>query len=149
MVAKPATGPKYGDLIKVAIVALKDRTGSSQQAITKYIIANYPNAKNVTALKGAFKKGVESGALVKNKGSFKVAAKPKAAPKKKVAAKPKAAPKKKVVKKAAKPAAKKKVKKASKPAAKKPAVKKTIKKASKPAAKKAKKAAPKKKAAKK
>merc|ERR1719198_2129251 len=137
MVAKPATGPKYGDLIKVAIVALKDRTGSSQQAITKYIIANYPNAKNVTALKGAFKKGVESGALVKNKGSFKVSAAAKAAPKKKVAAKlvkkaAKPAAKKKVVKKASKPAAKKA--KAKKAAPKKKVVKKVVKKAAKPAA---------------
>ena len=38
--AKKPEGPKYGDLVKGAILALKDRTGSSLVAITK--CAAYP-----------------------------------------------------------------------------------------------------------
>ncbi|CAN0059984.1 unnamed protein product, partial [Heterosigma akashiwo] len=35
----------YYDMIVKAIVALKDRTGSSPQAIKAYILANYPDVK--------------------------------------------------------------------------------------------------------
>ena len=38
---KPADHPKYIDMIKAAITALKERNGSSRQAIVKYIKANY------------------------------------------------------------------------------------------------------------
>ena len=147
---KPADHPKYLDMIVAAIVALKERTGSSRQAIKKYITANYKVGDSAgTHLKLALKRGVASGALKQVKGtgasgSFKVAEKPK--PAKKAAKKP-----------AKKPAAKKPAKKTAakkKPAAKKPAAKKskaTPKKAAKkPAAKKAaKKPAAKKPAAKK
>merc|ERR1712079_451792 len=37
----PAAHPKYSVMIAAAIAALKDRTGSSRQAILKYICANY------------------------------------------------------------------------------------------------------------
>ena len=165
---KPAEHPKYIEMISAAITALKERNGSSRQAILKYITANYKVGDNANVhLKLALKKGVTSGALAQPKGvgasgSFKLvkkAAEPKkkAAPKKKPAAakKPatkKAAPKKKVAakktttpKKAKKPA--KKASSAKKSAAKKPAKKPATKK---PAAKKAaKKSSPKKKAAKK
>merc|ERR1712224_83754 len=129
----PAAHPKYSVMIAAAITALKDRTGSSRQAILKYICANY----KVDVAKGALKMARASG---KGAGSYKVvkAEKPK---KVKKAKKPKAKKPKKV-KAAKKPAAKKakKPKKAAKkPAAKKPAAKKAAKK---PAAKKA---APKKK----
>ena len=141
--AKPADHPKYSEMIAAAIVALKERSGSSRQAILKYISANYKVGDHAgTHLKLALKRGVTGGALKQVKGtgasgSFKVAEKPKAPKKKpaakKVAKKPaakKATPKKK------KPAAKK-VKKtpAKKAAAKKPA-KKVVKKKAKKVAKK-------------
>ena len=125
---KPAEHPKYIDMITAAIVALKERTGSSRQAIVKYIKANYKVGDNADVhVKMALKRGVASGALTQPKGtgasgSFKVVK--KAEPKKKPAAK--------------------------KPAAKKPAAKKTAKKSTpkkKPAAKKAKTTTPKKKTA--
>ena len=150
--AKPAEHPAYMDMIKAAVAALKERGGSSRQAIHKYIAANYKVGDSLsTHLKLALNRGVASGKLLQAKGkgasgSFKVApavkvAKPKkkAAPKKKpVATKPsKPAPKKKpVVKKAAakkKPAAKKDAKSPNKAVAEK-AAKKAVKK---PAAKKA------------
>ena len=157
--AKPADHPKYSDMIAAAIVALKERSGSSRQAILKYISANYKVSDHAgTHLKLALKRGVTSGVLKQVKGtgasgSFKVAEKPKAPKKKPAAKKPaakktpkKPAAKKSTPKKAKKPAAKKATPKkaaAKKPAAKKPAAKKPAKK---PAAKKpAKKAAAKKK----
>ena len=155
----PAAHPKYSVMIAAAIAALKDRTGSSRQAILKYICANYKvdAAKAAGRVRLALKKLVTSKAIVaaaaagkKGAGSFKLAEKPKAA-------KPVKAKKKPAAKKAKKPAAKKPAakkpaaKKAKKPAAKKPAAKKPA--AKKPAAKKpaakakkpAKKVAPKKK----
>ena len=148
---KPAEHPKYIDMITAAIAALKERNGSSRQAILKYIKANYKVGDNCdTHVKMALKRGVASGALAQPKGtgasgSFKVVK--KAEPKKKPAAKKPAAKKpaaKKSTPKKKKPAAKKasSTKKAKKPAAKKPAAKK-------PAAKKAKKTPSKKPAAKK
>merc|ERR1712173_531331 len=135
--AKKASHPKDSVMIAAAITSLKDRTGSSRQAILKYICANY----KVDVAKGALKMARASG---KGAGSYKVvkAEKPK---KVKKAKKPKAKKPKKV-KKAKKPAAKKakKPKKAAKKhAAKKPAKKPAAKKAAKKPA--AKKAAPKKK----
>merc|ERR1712062_180830 len=121
----PAAHPPYAAMIKAAVKALKDRTGSSRQAILKYICANYKvdAAKAQSRVRIALKKMVESKALVtaaaagkKGAGSFKLPAKEPAAkkPKAKKAKKPAA-------KKAKKPAAKK----AAKPkAAKKPAAKK-------------------------
>merc|ERR1712144_95690 len=104
-VAGPAH-PPYEKMVKAALVALKDRTGSSTQAIAK-------------SLSRFLKKFVESGKLVKVKASYKLGSlktepKPKKkkvvkkkAPKKKVAKKkaPKktTAPKKKVAKKPKKP----------------------------------------------
>jgi histone H1/5 len=158
----PAAHPKYSVMIAAAITTLKDRTGSSRQAILKYICANYKvdAVKAAVQVRMALKRGVAKGALKmarasgKGAGSFKVVKVEK--PKKvKKAKKPKAKKVKKVkkVKKAAKKPAAKKAKKpkkaAKKPAAKKPAAKKPAAKkpaAKKPAAKKpaAKKAAPKK-----
>ena len=40
-VKAPAAHPKYSVMIAAAITALKDRSGSSRQAILKYICANY------------------------------------------------------------------------------------------------------------
>ena len=33
--------PKYSEMVKAAIASLKEKKGSSRQAILKYIIANY------------------------------------------------------------------------------------------------------------
>jgi hypothetical protein len=153
----PAAHPKYGEMIVAAIVALKERGGSSRQAIVKYITANYKVSDSAaTHIKSALKRGVVGGSLKQVKGSgasgsFKVADKAKPAkktktPKKPVAKKPAA---KKTPSKKKKPAAKKPVAKAAKkPAAKKAAAKKTPKKpAAKKPVKKAAKKAPKKKAA--
>ena len=148
---KPADHPKYSEMIAAAIGALKERTGSSRQAIVKYIAANYKVSESAgTHVKLALKRGVVSGSLKQVKGSgasgsFKLAEKPKPAKKKPAAKKPAAKKAKKPA--AKKPAAKKAAKKTPKKAAKKPAAKKTPKKAAKkPAAKKpAKKTAAKKK----
>merc|ERR1712129_57494 len=140
----PASHPKYSVMIATAITTLKDRTGSSRQAILKHICANnkVDAAKAAVQVLLALKRGVAKGALKmarasgKGAGSYKVVKVEK--PKKVKKAKKPKAKKVKKVKKAKKPAAKKakKPKKAAKkPAAKKPAAKK-------PAAKKA---APKKK----
>ncbi|XP_063589070.1 histone H1-beta, late embryonic-like [Penaeus indicus] len=158
--AKKPTHPQYAVMIAAAIKALKERTGSSRQAILKYIIANYKvgdEKKAGVRLKLALRKGVTKGTLKQMKGtgaagSFRLA-KDEAKPAKKAAKKPaakkpaakKPAAKKPAAKKAAKkPAAKKSPKKpaakkvAKKPAAKKPAAKKPAAKkvAKKPAAKK-------------
>jgi histone H1/5 len=159
--AKPkvaAAHPPFGTMIAAAIKALKERNGSSRQAILKYIVANYKvgdaakaQLHTTRALRklSADKKLVAGGAAgKKGAGSFKLPVAAKAEKPKKAAAKKPAA--KKVAKKPAakatkakKPAAKKAAKPktpAKKPAAKKPAAKKPA--AKKPAAKKA---APKKK----
>merc|ERR1719189_3425209 len=128
-------------MIAAAITALKDRTGSSRQAILKHIVANnkVDAAKAAVQVRLALKRGVTKGdlrmakATGKGAGSFKLAEKKvEKKPKKKVVKKKPAA------KKAKKPAAKKAKKPAAKKAAKKPAAKKAAKKpaAKKPAAKK-------------
>merc|ERR1712088_799294 len=152
----PAAHPKYSVMIAAAITALKDRTGSSRQAILKYICANYKvdAAKAGQHLRMALKAGIKKGTLKmakesgKGAGCFKLVKVEK--PKKVKAVKPKkpaakkakkvVKPKKVAAKKAATP---KKAKAAKKPAKKAPA--KAKKPAAKPkAAKPAKKAAPKK-----
>merc|ERR1712045_397967 len=141
----PAAHPKYSVMIAAAIKALKDRTGSSRQAIAKYICANYKvdAAKAGVPLRLALKKGVAAGTLKmggaagkKGAGCFKIGEKAKVEKKKKPAKKAakKPAAKKAAKKPAAKKAAAKKPKAAKKPAAKKPAAKKPA--AKKPAAKK-------------
>ena len=129
---KPSEHPTFAVMIAAAIVELKERKGSSRQAIEKYIAANYKVGPKYTGpLKQALKKGVEKGTFVQTKGSgasgsFKIA---KPEPEKKAAVKKPAAkkttkPTKKVTKKT--PAKKTATKKtaAKKPAAKKTATKK-------------------------
>ena len=139
--AKPATHPKFSEMITAAITSLKDKKGSSIQAIKKYILASYKvEEKSVgTFTKNNLKRMVESGALKQVKGSgasgsFKLAEKPKAA--KKPAAK-KAAAKKPAAKKAPKKPAAKKTGKSPAKKVKKPAAKKAAKKSAKSPAKKA------------
>ncbi|XP_046564002.1 histone H1-delta-like [Haliotis rubra] len=150
---KAASHPKYCDMIKKGITSLKDRGGSSRQAIYKYIVANYKVDANAAKihLKLALRAGVKNGNLKQSKGtgasgSFRIGDKAEKTkkPKAKKAVKPKAAGAKPKAKKVRKPKAagvKKSPKKAKKPKAKKPAAAakpKAAKKATKPKAKKAK-----------
>merc|ERR1711894_246290 len=136
--AKPKvapTHPKYSEMIKQAITALKERGGSSRQAILKYICKNFKvgsdESKVNTHLKLALRAGVKNNSLKHAKGSgasgsFKLGEAAKKVVKPKKAKKPKAAKPKKAKtpkKKAAKP---------KKAKADKPKKAKTPKKAAKP-----------------
>jgi histone H1/5 len=93
MSAPVASKKSYFELVKEAIATLKERGGSSSQAIKAHIVSNHPSIKFAQhSLRAALKKGAESGKLVKVKASFKLAESEKKAPKK-VAAKKVAAPK--------------------------------------------------------
>ncbi|ESW16831.1 hypothetical protein PHAVU_007G188400 [Phaseolus vulgaris] len=117
---KPLSHPTFAVMITEAIASLKERTGSSQYAITKFIEGKHkelpPTYKKLVLLH--LKKSVAAGKLVKVKNSFKLAPtksaptkpapvkatiavpkKPKsvAKPTAKAATKSKAAPKKKAV----------------------------------------------------
>ena len=161
---KEPTHPKYSEMVNAAITTLKERKGSSRQAILKYVVATYNLDEKIASIhvKGALIRGVEKGTLKQVKGSgatgsFRVVKqKPEPKKPKKTAVKkaPKKTDKKKLtgVKKAKKPTTKKATEKkqttkkaaakkhatkkpaAKKPAAKKPAAKKPV--AKKPAAKK-------------
>ena len=142
--AKPApTHPKYAEMIAAAVLALKERSGSSRQAIIKYVTANYKVGENAGQhIKLALKRGVAGGALKQVKGtgasgSFKLSEKPKKKAEKKPAAK-KPAVKKAAVKKAIKkkPAVKKATKKATPKKVRKTVAKKVAKKPAKKTAKK-------------
>merc|ERR1712158_183521 len=131
-VAKPAAHPPFKAMTLTAIKALKERGGSSRQAILKYVVANnkVDAAKAAGPLKLALRKALAAGTIVKAKAAGKGAGKFKAG---KIEKPKKAAAKK--AKKPAKKAAKKPAKKAAKkPAAKKPAAKKAAKKPAKKAA---------------
>ena len=130
--------PKYSEMVAAAIAALKERNGSSRQAIYKFVKSNYNVGENCEIqIKAALKRGVTSGTLVQTKGtgasgSFKV---PKTADshKSKSGAARKPATKKRTGKTADNPAAKK----SDESKAKQPAAKKSDEsKAEKPPAKK-------------
>lgn len=164
--AKTANKPAHpitSVMVNKAIADLKEKGGSSLQAIKKYIAANYKVDVDRLApfIRKYLKNAVESGALVRTKGkgasgSFKLDAKPVKGEKKpaakKVVAKPKAgrgAPKKAPAAKkavAAKPkkAAAKKAAPAAKKAAAKPKSPSKAKKSAKPPTKKPKSPKPKK-----
>lgn len=81
---KPATHPPVNAMIVAALKALKERNGSSLQAIKKYMAANYKVdvAKLGPFIKKALKTGVTGGKLVQTKGvgasgSFKLSAEAK------------------------------------------------------------------------
>lgn len=124
---KANPGPGYYDLIKEAVLALKERSGSSRHAIDKFVAAKKGSNYSKSRLNIALKRGVESGKLVPVKGSFKLAADEKKVVKKPVT-KP-VAKKLSTVKKAKKPTV-------SKIASKKSSLKKSSKAAKKPTAKK-------------
>ncbi|GMI79186.1 Histone 1.2 [Hibiscus trionum] len=160
---KPASShPPFLDMISDAILSLKERTGSSQFAIAKFIEEKYKqlpsNFRKLLLVQ--LKKFVASGKLVKVKASYKLpptsavakkpaAAKPKAATSATVKSKPKvvkaaaktkvATPVKAKAKVAAKPKAKAKTKAVTKPvkAAKTAKTSTSAKKVKSPAKKKA------------
>jgi len=84
---KPATsktqGPTYEDMIKDAILNLKDRKGSSRPSLKKYVKANNKTAEGATFDKlfnNALSKGVAKGLFAQPKGAsggVKLAAKTK------------------------------------------------------------------------
>ncbi|XP_062608939.1 histone H1-delta-like [Saccostrea cucullata] len=139
---KPADHPKYLDMVVTAIKALKERKGSSRQAIVKYVQSNNKvgedTAKVNTRVKVALRNGVKSGALKQTKGvgaqgRFSLGEKKAGVKKPKAAKKPKSPAKKPKVKKpkaAKKPAGEKKAKKPKKASPKK--VKAAKPKAAKP-----------------
>ena len=95
---KPAAHPKCTEMISAAVGSLKERGGSSRQAIQKYILKNFNIGEDERVvnqhLKMALKAGVKNGALKQSRGSgalgnFRLG--DKAAPKKVVAMKEKAA----------------------------------------------------------
>lgn len=132
-----AAHPTFASMIAAAVTALKERNGSSRQAILKYVLANYKLGDAVKAqghVRIALRKMIAAKKLIaggaagkKGSGCFKLPA----------AVKAEKTVKKPVAKKAAKKPAVKKVaakKAVKKTAAKKPAAKKPV--AKKPAAKK-------------
>ena len=114
---KPSNHPKYSDMIKEAIGVLKDRGGSSRQALLRYIMKHYKvgDEKSTNAhLKLALRAGVKNGGLKQSKGtgasgSFKVGEGKKTTKAKKVkkVMKPKSAAKRKINKKPKKTKSKK------------------------------------------
>ena len=62
---KPAAHPKFSEMIAQAITSLKERGGSSRQAILKYIVKNFKVDEKVanTHLKMALRAGVKNGSL--------------------------------------------------------------------------------------
>jgi hypothetical protein len=115
--------PKTADMVNAAITNLKERGGSSLQAIKKYIAATYKVdvEKLAPFIRKYLKSGVSNGALLQTKGkgasgSFKLSASSGKSEKKAVSSKPKSGG----AKKAKKPKSPTK----SKPAASKPAKKK-------------------------
>ena len=93
---KPRNMSYYKETILKGITELNERSGSSLQAIKKYVQSNLPEGKEHK--NGVFlltiKRAVESGTLVKVKGSYKISAEAKKAAAKKVVPKKAAAPKK-------------------------------------------------------
>jgi len=76
-VAKTTTSahPPYLEMVVAAVTALKERRGSSRQAILKYILANYnvggidPKSANLH-LKQALKRGILAGSIKNTKVNY-------------------------------------------------------------------------------
>ena len=87
---KSSDHPAYSKMISSAILTLKDKTGSSRQAIAKYVCANYQVDADKAAfhLRRALKKGLEDGVFKtarqsgKGAGSFRLVEKKKPSVKK-------------------------------------------------------------------
>ncbi|ROT62057.1 hypothetical protein C7M84_020120 [Penaeus vannamei] len=70
--AKRPSHPKYSAMVRAAIGVLRERLGSSRQAIQKYILTTYSvkdEKKTYTHIKIALKRGVDSGCLTQIRGS--------------------------------------------------------------------------------
>ncbi|XP_043461283.1 histone H1-like [Leptopilina heterotoma] len=98
--------PKTSEMVTAAISTLNDRSGSSYQAIKKYIVGTYAiDLDRLTPfIKKYLKSAVEQGDIIQTKGkgasgSFKLGAKLKAKPKKTTPSKVKKVEEKPVVKK--------------------------------------------------
>ncbi|MFH4976419.1 hypothetical protein AB6A40_003128 [Gnathostoma spinigerum] len=97
---KTSPHPTYNDMIKAAIIELKEKKGSSRAAILKYILQTYKLGDNLSMinarLRVALKRATASGILLQTKGtgaagSFRLAEGKKPAvkkPKKSTPAKP-------------------------------------------------------------
>merc|ERR1711862_632201 len=132
--AKNAAHPTYKEMIAAAIRGLKQRGGSSRQAIAKYISSHYKVGANSNVhLRMAIKRALASGMLVRSaahSGTFRLNAaalkKPKKSPKKKkAAAKKKKTTKKTTKKKTTKRRSSSKKSKAKRPAKRRSTTKKT------------------------
>ena len=70
---KPSDHPKYTTMVSAAVGHLKERGGSSRQAILKYIMSNYNVGKEERVvnqhLKMALKAGVKSSGLKQSRGT--------------------------------------------------------------------------------
>ena len=66
-VAKPAAHPPYANMIVAAIKALKDKKGSSRQAILKHVVAN----NKVDAVRVMLARPFTTGLLIGNRGIFR------------------------------------------------------------------------------
>lgn len=67
--ASEASHPTYRDMIADAISTLKERKGSSRQAIKKYIQSNFKDLKNFdTQFNAALRRGVDKGDFTQPKG---------------------------------------------------------------------------------
>lgn len=67
----PKSKPKTEQMVKIAISSLNERSGSSVQAIRKYIISNYSSndeKRTYLSLKRYLKKAVADGTLVQTRG---------------------------------------------------------------------------------
>lgn len=96
--SKGATHPPVNEMVVAALNTLKERHGTSLQAVKKYIGANYQCdvAKLSTFIRKSLKSGVANGNLVQTKGtgasgSFKLKVNPKLLSAEKAKAKKKAA----------------------------------------------------------
>ncbi|XP_063588884.1 histone H1-beta, late embryonic-like [Penaeus indicus] len=70
--AKKPTHPKYSAMVRAAIEVMRERWGSSRQAIQKYILTTYSvkdEKKTYTHIKIALRRGVDSGCLTQIRGS--------------------------------------------------------------------------------
>ena len=85
---QPAEHPKYREMIASAIISLKERGGSSRQAILKHILAHYKVGSETNKVNGrvkvALRAGIQSGSLQQAKGtgasgSFRLGEKAKSA----------------------------------------------------------------------
>lgn len=83
---KQASHPSYADMISKAIVALKERSGSSVPAIVKFIQSNFKDTE-IIHIKTQLKRLAVQGKLVRSKNSYKLSSDLKLALKKSSSAK--------------------------------------------------------------